>query len=199
MLREILNQASRALIFDPLGVLYPGIIFYDRMSLEKWLDCHGENTRFRAIYRPQIDESDFDGMRRESEYFCYIGRVLEHVEMFFDELDTFARSEDEPAELYALLNYGRKHYVSVRGTVRRPQVKVPRDWVTETTRFSIFQTVDPLDCGVLQRWTGIPADEFPKLQKFEYWEWNEGKTIKKRLKNPYIGGNKEKKEYPLLA
>jgi hypothetical protein len=138
-----------------------------------------------VIYRPRVDEADYDGMRGESEYFCHLGRVLEHVELFFDELDTFARSDDEPAELYALLNYGRKHYVSVRGTVRRPQVKVPRDWVTETTRFTIFQTLDPLDCSALERWTRIPAEEFPKLEKFQFWEWFEGQTAKNRLENPY--------------
>lgn len=186
LLRKLVRATQRAITFDPLGVMYPGIVLESREALEGWLDVCGDNPRFRLVYRPQIDESDYEGMKSESEYLCWVARNIENVSIFFDELDTFARTDDAAPELTALLNFGRKHYVSVFGTVRRPQVKVPRDWVTEATVVYVFQTTDPLDCGCISRKTLIQPEELPRLEQFHYWEWHSGGECQKRiLDNPY--------------
>jgi hypothetical protein len=184
-LREFIVNSRRAMCFDPLGVLYPGIALDGRKQLEQWIDRNGNNDRFKIIYRPMVDEANYQAMQRESEYFCCIARKLENVDCYFDELDTFARADDNPNELYALLNWGRRHNVSISGTVRRPQVKVPKEWFSETTDFYIFKTDDPLDCSLISRKTKISADEFGKLEPFEYWAKLPGICEKSKIISPY--------------
>jgi len=184
-MRQSIRMASRAMIFDPLQVMYPGIVCIDRRQVEKWLDRHCDSPRWKLVYRPPVKRTDREGMQAEAEFYFNLASNIRNVHVFCDEIDTFGRGEDEPDELFALLNWGRIDYVSLTGTVRRPQVKVPRDWATETTIFSIFSTVDPTDCSFLERRTRIPANEFAMLQKFEYWEWQAGKSEKKKLENPY--------------
>lgn len=189
-LRNLLKMAYRAISYDPLGVMYPGIVINSRPELETWLDRYGENPRYKLIYRPGIDEADSEALRVEAEYICWVGRSLEHVSLFFDELDMFANVEYAGPELVVLLNQGRRHYVDVYGSVRRPQVKVPRDWWTEATVIYTYQVTDALDAGVISRKTQIDPGEFLQLPKFTYWEWrNNGSTPAKRFFNPY-GGNR---------
>jgi hypothetical protein len=185
MMREYIRKADRVLIFDPLGVMYPGLVVTSRRQLEGWLDTHWDNPRFKVVYRPQVDETDRLGMLAESEFISCLGRQLEHVEVCFDEIDTFALAGDKPKELLALLNWGRKHWVSIRGTVRRPVVRVPSDYIGEITRFSIFNVMKPVDRVELSRWTGIDSEDFTKLQKWEYFEWNEGLVSRQFWPDPY--------------
>ena len=159
LLRTLLKTAHRALSFDPLGVMYPGILIKTRGELENWLDLCGDNSRYRLVYRPQVDPADYEAMKLEADYLCWIGRSVKNVSLFFDELDSFARTDDASPELTYLLNFGRVDEVSIYGSVRRPQVKVPRDWITEATVVYVFQTTDSLDCGFLERKTGIPAGD----------------------------------------
>ncbi len=188
MLRKILAKTDRALVFDPLKVMYPGLILESRSGLESWLDCRMDNQRFRLIYRPQVDESDSEGMAAESDYLCWIGRNIGNLDLFFDEVDSFSDAKAAPPQLKALLNFGRRHNVSIRGAVRRPQVKIPRDWITEATRFTIFRTCDPGDAVFLQRYTGIEYERILDLRPFEYWEWVEGAISRHKMTNPYLRG-----------
>jgi hypothetical protein len=168
-----------------------GLVVESRNQLERWVDNRCENSAYRVVYRPEFDRADRKALRREAEFLSRLAGSITHIEIFFDEIDTFGRGDDDAdslPELFGLLNFARKDYVSIRGTVRRPQVKVPRDWITETTRCSIFQVIDPLDCAVLEKRTEIPAEEFRKLQKFEFWEWFEGEKRLIKMGNPYFRG-----------
>lgn len=183
MLRNLLsqNQNQRALVFDPLKIMAPGLVIESRLGLERWFDANGLSQRFRVIYRPAIDEANFEGLLQESDFFCWVGRCLENVDLFFDEVDSFSSPDKTPPELHAVLNFGRRLNISVRGAVRRPQVKIPRDWITEATRFTIFRTCDPSDAIFLQRYTGIPNEEILKLERFEFFEWMEGDISRGKL------------------
>ena len=187
LLRKILAAAPRAIVFDPLGVMYPGVVLRSHSELEDWLDVNGDNSRFRIVYRPGIDEADSGRLKSEREFICWVGRNIKHVSLFFDELDMFCGVDDAGPELVVLLNQGRRHYVDVWGTVRRPQVKVPRDWWTEATVICVFQITDSLDAGVISRKTLIDAAEFHKLQPFQFWEWRNGVTKCCKFQNPYKG------------
>lgn len=185
MLRLLLSRCPRALVYDPLHIMSPGLILEGREQLELWVDRFGDESNFRVIYRPAVDESDLEGMRVESDVFCYVARQITRVDLFFDEIDSFCTAKEPPPELHALLNFGRRHNISIRGAVRRPQVKIPRDWITETTRFTIFRTCDPGDAVFLQRYTGISYEDILALQQFEYFEWIEGNVTKHKMRNPY--------------
>jgi hypothetical protein len=165
--------------------MYPGLILDCWEGVEKFIDECGDNPAFRMIYRPPVDEADTEGMQIESEKFCYAARMLENCELFFDEVDSFYHAADKPPQLLALLNYGRNHQVTMRGVVRRPQVKMPTDWMSETTRLTIFNTQNLQDLYLLEARTGIERGEFTCLEAFQYWEWNDGDVEKKTLPNPY--------------
>jgi hypothetical protein len=186
MLRSLLRDSSRALAFDPLAVMSrEGLVIRRSPDLIRWLDRHAQSPRFRVIYQPQVEESDFEAIAAEVNLFCFLGRKLENIDLFFDEIDSFSNSESMPDELRALIDYGRKHNVSQFGSVRRPRVKIPKDWVAATTRFIIFRTCDQNDAGFLSGFTGIDKEEIMNLAPFEYFSWLEGDVKKAIMANPY--------------
>lgn len=203
LLRQRLRDAARALVFDPLHIMSPGLVLYSHGELETWLDSHAEDPVFRVLYRPLVDEADRKGMKAESEYFCRAARYVEHCDLIFDEIDAIYEAEGEAdPQLWALLNFGRNHSVSVRGTVRRPQVDLPRKWVTECNLWSIFYMDDTLDLAkVTGNCQGVSVDDIRALTPFHYIECdkeNAGRITKREMKNPYnekkLGGENIKKE-----
>lgn len=181
LLRQMMMEEPRAIAFDPLGILYPGIICYGRSALVSMADKLAGNEKFKLIFRPQKTVTDFQIMQDEAEYACSIAWELENIGVYFDEIDSFARASDERSKLLALINWGRNKNISVKGTVRRPVKKIPRDWVTEITRYSIFCTKDPFDLNAISQWTMIKPEEIRELAIFEYFDWIEGEFIRKKL------------------
>lgn len=187
-LRLKIRAAARVLVFDPINVLYgEGINFYSRDELTQWIAVNGENERFKVVYHPPCDPADFKAMQLEADWFCWVARNLKNVSIFFDELDLCAEVDKIGNHLNYILNIGRNDSISIYGSVRRPLVKVPRDWMTEANVIYAFQTTDNLDCGKLASKMMVPADEFPKLKQFHYLEWRSGEGVKQCvLQNPYI-------------
>jgi len=180
-----MRETKRLIAFDPLGVLYPGILCKGRKCFEKKIDQLWKKDSFRVLYQPGIDETDYEKMRKESEIVCSYARQMENIGVFFDEIDTFAKTDEKNSKLLGLINWGRVHNVSVTGTVRRPQAKIPRDWTTEITRYSIFNLQDTYDCNAVKEWTGVAREEMRALKPFEYIQWTTDKTEKIVMKSPY--------------
>lgn len=188
LLRYLLSNSARALAFDPLHILYPGLIV-DHDQLEDFFDLRADNQRFRVIYRPQKDEADFQGMLEEAEFFCWIARNFADCDLYFDEIDaiyTAGMKRKEYPELYALLNFGRRHEIGLCGVVRRPQTKMPQDWLSAVHRLTIFNIQHLPDLYMLRSKTGIPTEDMMALEQFEYLEWDEGPITRHKMENPYL-------------
>src|SRR3974377_214798 len=74
LLRRLLAHSCRALVFDPLGVMAPGLVVTNRRQMEEWIDAELFRRQFRLIYRPKIDEADGAGMKAEADWFCFVAR-----------------------------------------------------------------------------------------------------------------------------
>jgi len=173
-LRQLLNQSERALVYDPLGNFTQGVICIDQFSLKSYLE-RNINGRFRVIYRPPIDMLDRrSGIGAERvDWLCMVARWVAPVELYFDELSQIADVDEIPDQLFGLVRYGRNISVTIRGAVQRPRVVIPRHYLTETTRLSIFQMIDPLDRSYVADYSGIPEDQISSLKPLECMEWTD--------------------------
>lgn len=169
------------MVFDPLGVITGGILCYGRTALMAEADKKNKKPYFKLVYRPaNVDIDDFDQMSAEADLFCRLAWHIGAIDLFFDEIDSFAKASQERSPMIALINWGRNKNISVIGTVRRPSRKIPRDWITEITKYSIFQTRDPYDVSAISNWTGIEPEKLRSLEKFEYIEWDNEKITSKK-------------------
>lgn len=180
LLRALQIKTDRALVFDCFGNFDTGLLI--RSQSELWHYLNQYLNHFRIIYRPAIDVTDRDLLTAEINYLCRIARAVNPCGLFLDELDTFCDATSLPAELDILIRYGRNIEVSLHAAVRRPKAVIPRHYVTETTRFSIFRCVDPSDGAFLEDFTGIPREKIQALPELRFIDWLEGDWQYKQIK-----------------
>lgn len=182
LMRALLGQSNRAVCLDLIGNLEPGLIVHSRNEALEYL--HGGTKRFRVIYRPPIDLADREAVYAEANWLCHLARALGPCEIFLDEIDSFCDGETIPPQLDLLVRYGRNIEVTLRGAARRPAVVIPRHFVSETTRWSIFHCADPYDLSFLERYTGIPKEKISALPPLSFFDWNQGTVTKRKIAIP---------------
>jgi hypothetical protein len=178
LLRAMIGESSRALVFDCLSNFQNGVVSNSQETIKQYLlsrDCQkNREAKFRIIYRPNIDIAKRDHLSDSANWLCMVARAVGYCDLFFDELDTFADASEMPEQLDLLVRFGRNIGVSMHAAVRRPKVVIPRHWISETTRFSIFRITDPLDSSFLEDCTGIDRTRFNGLLPLHYISADEG-------------------------
>lgn len=168
----------------------PGLLCSSRDQVEHALD--NDLEQFRIIYQPGIDEKQVKLLQAEMEYICDIARTVRDVALFVDEIDSFGEWDRERLalcipSLHAVVNFGRKKEIDVYATVRRPQVTIPRVWVTESQTIAIFKTLDPYDLTFISRECRrrISEEEIEALQEWECFEYSRMRgEVKKMVVSP---------------
>lgn len=181
LLRQILRETDRALVLDVLGNFRPGLYCRSREEILSYFKRNSDLRRFRVIYYPAIDLSRREAVFEEADFICRLSRAVAPCDVFIDELDTFCDATELPPEMDVLIRYGRNIGVSLRAAVRRPRSVIPRHYITETTRFSIFRCVDPNDSSFLESYTGISKEAIARLEVLQYLDWREGDIRRFRL------------------
>jgi hypothetical protein len=172
LLRARLSQSTRALCFDPLHNFEPGIILESPEQLHEYLH-RVQHLPFRILYRPDCELGDRDRLAAEANYLCRCARAFPGVEVYLDELDSFASASSVPSELSVLIAYGRNISVTLHCAVRRPRAVIPRHYVTETTQMSVFRIVDPEDIQFVSEFTNIEKEKIDNLPDLFFWRWQD--------------------------
>lgn len=178
-LLECWRDCTRGLVFDLLGAFGHGLVVSSPAEAVHWF--WQEPRKFRVLFRPLINLSDRSAVFCMADWCCELARAIGPLELYLDELDAYASSSELPPNLDLLIRYGRHAGVTIRAAVRRPRAVVPRHFVTETTRLSIFRTVDPADRDFLKDFTGIDSDAMAALQPYHFFEWYEGRVTQRRV------------------
>ena len=174
-MRAILRETGRALVFDPIHNLAPGLIVTTQAELLDYLH-RVRRLPFRILYRPQCEVTDREILAWEANFVCRCARAFPGVSVFLDEIDTFADCVSMPEELSALITYGQNISVTLHCAVRRPKAVIPRHYVTETTQMSVFHLIDPEDCSFVTAFTHLERQELELLPKLEFWRWSDQAT-----------------------
>ncbi len=181
LLRKLIRDSSRCLVFDALANFNYGVISSSQYDIRRYLEeneAENPERKFRVIYRPDIDIAKRSELSESADWLCMVARSIGNCEIFFDEIDSFSSGSDMPEQLDVLVRFGRNIGISMHAAVRRPKVVIPRHWISETTRWSIFQVTDPLDSSFIEEATRIPRDTITRLPRYRYILVDEG-IIKK--------------------
>ena len=158
-----------------LGNFSRGVVSSSKQEIKEYLlSAREKNLGFRLIYRPNLDISNRAFLETEIDWLCLLSRAVAPCDLIMDELDAFCDGSTMPAQLDVLVRYGRNIGISLHGAVRRPKVVIPRHYMTETTCFSVFRTIDPLDLAYISQFTGIPSEQISELAPMECLLWEEG-------------------------
>jgi hypothetical protein len=167
----MLKRSTRALCYDPLHNFEPGIILTDQAELYYYLQ-RVSRLPFRILYRPRCDLVR-EVLAAEANYLCRCARAFPGVEIFLDELDSFASSNSVPDELSKLISFGRNIEVTLHCAVRRPKAVLPRHYVTETTQMSVFRMNDPEDIGFVEDFTHLQREQIERQPDLFFWSWRD--------------------------
>jgi hypothetical protein len=175
----------------------PGLVCHYRDELEEFLDS--EREVFRIIYRPHqedgrpIPEHEIALLQSEMDWLAGVARETGGLDLFVDEIDTIGEWSKEKMSIavpqfWGLVNFGRRRNVSIHGTVRRPQVKIPMDWVTETTHWAVFKMDNEYDIRAIQQKFPAEVEQIKSLQQFEYlyYDTDSSQMSSRRVSLPRI-------------
>jgi hypothetical protein len=166
LMRKLISQCDRVLVFDALANFNYGVVSSSQYQIKQYLSKLPK--KFRVVYRPQIDITDRENLAKAGDWLCMLSRSVHNCDLFFDELDSFADATHMPVQLDCLVRFGRHIGISMHAAVRRPKAVIPKHWITETNRWSIFQVTDPDDSGFLEDATHIPRDRIVTLADYHY-------------------------------